>query len=328
MEGTLSELILLTMLRSFHTAQQELQAQWEAEMRSREVTSTTWSWTPGTFVFPEGLCCYCGGVMRSRAIWRTTAQQFIGSYKLVDDGDGAGHFDVDRSHPHVTGTSICMGGGDYHSHSVADALFMSFNPLSSYFGDNDHSPLGSGHDTNAQIKAWLADRFDHRCGEGTGPAFVEGADNRHVLAPEKGCHCHHCRKHRNEVRCPRETCAKWYDPKEGHGRFKCETCQEWSGMNIRYCTKHKHDRHTCKHCEVDYDLRNVNTGKVKEIPEIQQCDGCGAWVCIYCTGVHRKRCDGQVFEEEAVEVEHCDCCMDDDDCGGVCSDCGHCDCEC
>lgn len=335
--GTMREEITAAMLRSFILAQQELQAQWETDLAARIGQPPVWRWSPGTFVFPEALCCYCGGVMRSATIWRAEGRQFLGSWKVVSDGDGLGHFDIDHSHPHVNGGSICMGSSDYKATSVADALFMSFNPLSSYFGGGTGPlPLDEGHSTNDQIKAWLADRFDHVCGEGTNVSYAEGVDNRHLLAPEEDCHCHHCRRHRNEVQCPRETCRKWFSPKTGHGRFKCNCC----GERLRFCIKHKHEIHMCGRCAGKYDLYDVNIGGPVAEPSIKQC-GCGVWICAYCVERHARRCE-QAKEtlqgmaprpSLATEVEHCDgCCLmvDDDnaECEGICEDCGHCDCQC
>ena len=317
--GTLSEELAVTILRNFNLAQITVQTQWEADLAARMDKPPTWSWTPGTFVFPEGLCCYCGGVMRSPAIWRTDNLQFLGSWKVVGGGS-EGHFEFDDEHPHVNDGSICMGGDGYRATSVADALFLAFNPLSMYFGGDRRAGISQ----EGQLKAWFADRFDHRCGEATNTATIDGIDIRHVVAPEEGCHCQHCRRHRGKLRCPRETCGQWYAPNVGHGRFRCETCDP--DLDRRFCIKHKHDRHECISCADRFDNYDTGLGTPRADPEIKQCGECGEWVCIYCLGEtgyapeHRCGQDGDEDEGSADCDHHCSECCSDNECA-VCEDC-------
>ena len=332
--GTLSEELAVTILRNFNLAQITVTAQWEADLAARMDKPPTWSWTPGTFVFPEGLCCYCGGVMRSPAIWRTDNLQFLGSWKVVGDGGGVGHFEFDDEHPHVNDGSICMGGDGYRATSVADALFLAFNPLSMYFGGD----AAEGTTAEEELKAWFADRFDHRCGEATNIATIDGIDIRHVVAPEEGCHCQHCRRHRGEVRCHRETCGQWYAPNVGHGRFKCETCDR--SLTRRFCIKHKHDQHRCVNCRDTHDLYDTELGAMRANPEIKQCGECGEWVCIYCLGEpegyapeHGCVRDGDEEDDEDTAEHVCCGCSECCECGvaRTCEGCGNsvysCECD-
>lgn len=333
--GTLSEELAMTMLRDFQMAVVMQQAEWEMDLAARASKPPVWRWAPGTFVFPEGLCCYCGGVMRSPCIWRAENLQFHGSWKVVEDGDGIGHFAVDLTHPHVHNGSICMGTGNYRTNSVADALFLAFNPFSTYFGDVEDPVTGEFISTNTRIKAWFADRFNHNCDESAEVQTASGIDNRHLVEPEDGCHCQHCRIHRKEVRCQREACGQWFNPEVGHGRFRCVRCNPRNTQH--FCVKHKHEKHKCMDCTDSHDLYDVVLGQLSTDPQIKQCGECAAWVCIYCLGeaggsTPQHECvSGAAVAEKGDELhERCGCtvCCE---CGGEghCDECGSRDgCEC
>lgn len=335
--GTLSEELAVTILRNFSLAQATVQSQWEADLAARMNKPPVWNWTPGTFVFPEGLCCYCGGIMRSVGVWRTDNLQFLGSWKVVSDGGGVGHFEFDDEHPHVNGGSICMGSGNFRASSVGDALFMAFNPLSMYLGGD----VDEGTSAEEELKEWLADRFDHRCGERTDIKAAEGIDLRHAVAPEDGCHCQFCRIHRGEVQCRREGCGQWYSPNVGHGRFRCTTCVG-ERSTVRFCVKHKHDRHGCTSCGDSYDLYDTVLGQLDPNPNIKQCGECEKWLCWNCEapdsgvvhscGVDEDASDPELEDDEDQETDcdhHCADCCEDNNCER-CEICGYYpnDCDC
>jgi hypothetical protein len=326
--GTLDEGLALTILRNFQLAKLDREMQWQEELQARLSKPPVWSWTPGTFVFPEGLCCYCGGVMRSPAIWRAESLQFYGSWKVVSNGDGTGYFEFDGSHPHVIAGSICMGSETRRASSAADALFLAFNPLSSYFGAQEQ-PDGAVWDTNTRIKAWLADRFDHRCGFRTKKQrTITGIDNRHVVAAVDGCHCQHCRGHRGEVRCSREGCGEWYDPRRGHGQFTCTICNRHG--NVHFCYQHKHELVTCVTCSESQDLFDVATGEriPDEIRFIESCPRCDRPVCHYCLNETADHVDSDECEEsrnlgtdsDGECDHHCSSCCEEHGCTR-CEDC-------
>lgn len=313
--GTLDEGLALTILRNFQLAKLDVETQWRENLQAQLAAPPTWRWAPGTFVFPEGLCCYCGGVMRSPAIWRAEGLQYWGSWKLA--GEGAdGYFAFDDSHPHVNNGSICMGG-DYQATSVADALFLAFNPLSTYFHGRTMDETVEGH-----IKAWFADRFGHVCGQAN-LQTIAGIDNRHLIAAEPGCYCQHCRMHRGEILCPREGCGEWYNPRNGHGTVRCKVCRRITGRDIPYCVEHKHEWRTCVDCDEGQDLIDQRTGEriAEDMIFVEQCPACQKYVCRYClveTQDHASSCGGDMVdgsgEDEEEEHTCCDC--------DVCCDCG------
>lgn len=241
--------------------------------------------------------------MRSRAIWRTDNLQFLGSWKVCGEQEREGYFAYEAGHPHVHGGAICMGREDYRASSVADALFLAFNPLSTYFQNTEELS------TEDVIKAWFADRFDHRCGAEAVKA-MDGVDLRHVVAPEDGCHCQHCRQHQGEVHCPREACGEWYTLRVGHGGYRCDTCDS----RRYYCVEHKHEHHRCVDCDDTYDLYNIDLDGLDPDPPIRQCGECGEWVCEECLGeaedsspAHDCVSRDAMDSDEDAEHEGCDC---------------------
>lgn len=313
--GTLSDELAMTILRNFQIAQLDVAAQWQEDLQTRADKLPRWSWSPGTFVFPEALCCYCGGVMASPAIWRAVELQFYGSWKVVE---GADYFDFDDTHPHVNNGSICMGG-EYRASSVADALFLAFNPLSSYFhgeNDRDGNPIST---TESVIKDWFADRFNHTCGDGPAVQAAEGIDLRHVVAAEDGCFCINCRMHRGDVRCNVSGCGQWYDRRVGHGRFRCrEVCDR--ALRLHFCVKHRHERKECERCGATYDLYDTETGTVfaEDAAFISQCETCGKWLCSECED-RKHGCTG-VEPESGCNHECCSDCCRTNGCD-TCEDC-------
>lgn len=300
--GKLNAEMAVTLLRSFTLAQLEQQAQWDVERQARVDQPPIWSWAPGTFLFPEALCCYCGGTLQSLSIWRVKDQQFLGSWKVEGEGS-EGYLSFRNDHPHVLAGSVCMGGdANYKATSVADALFLGFNPLSMYFEGG-----------NEELKEWFEDRFDHRCGEGRVGRTAGGVDNAHLVNPVAGCHCPHCRMGRGEVQCPREKCRKWYVSDKGHGRYLCSVC---GGSKGKFCFKHNHDRRTCGHCRSRFELVDLETGKPKDVPDIRQCEDCKQMVCLWCLGekpdTRRLHCCGE--EEGRPCTHHCEGCCRENDC--------------
>ena len=307
--GTMREELVASMLREFNLAAMTAQFRREADLAIRADQPPVWRWSPGTFVFPEGLCCYCGGVMLSPCIWRVEGQQFHGSWKVVDVAGGRGHFVFSDAHPHSNHGSICMGAGDYRAGSVADALFLAFNPTSMYFGGDDERGLGP----TDQLKQWFADRFNHTCGFKLEVRTIEGVDLAHVIAPEEGCHCGHCRKHRGEIQCPLEGCGEWYTSRVGHGKYSCTTCGR---RGMRFCVEHTHQQKICNNCGDGCDLWDVGTGALFDPPPITQCEACKVWICNYCmsmdAGISRHGCVRGKVVEVAEEVDentcHHECC--------------------
>lgn len=303
--GTMSEVMVASMLRSFQLAQVIAQTQREADLAALADKPPVWRWSPGTFVFPEGLCCYCGGVMRSPCIFRAVDQQYYGSWKVVGGPDGVGHFEFDGEHPHANAGSICMGSGGYSAQSTADALFLAFNPTSMYFG--------GGTD---QLKTWFADRFDHSCRDKREVRTIEGVDLAHAVAPVSGCHCAHCRRHRNEEQCP--LCQEWYSRGRGHGRFACRRCES------TFCVKHKHRVEYCVHCRYAEDQFDGATGQAIANPYLEQCEKCSKYVCRHCME-SRHACAQPAGAETAAEAEDAEeLYSPDHDCCGceVCCECG------
>lgn len=310
--GSMSPELVASMLRSFLITGMDMQAQREEELAKRMAQPPVWRWSPGTFVFPEGLCCYCGGVMRSPCIWRAVDLQFYGSWKVVDDGGGLGHLEYDDSHPHVNTGSICMGGSRSAS-SVGDALFLAFNPLSTYFGGVPNPAGGLLVNTNQRIKAWFADRFNHTCGIKLEVTAVAGVDNSHRIAAVAGCTCPHCRGHRHEVQCA--LCSEWHVRDMPHGQHRCHRC------STRSCFKHEHQVQECVNCHAEFDLWDVNTGQLFEKPGITPCDKCKKMVCRRCmspnAGSHQHPCvrPATVEDEDAGECDHhCDLCCGENGC--------------
>jgi len=126
MSEGLSEAGRATILRSFTARQAEL-------AEERETAGTTWRWTNGIYLFPEGRCPYCRGIIHSDRIWVIEEDDFAGRYRLT------GRFKLSHGrlvrepadHPHVNGGHICMG----NSRSAAHALFYGMNPGSAYNAD-------------------------------------------------------------------------------------------------------------------------------------------------------------------------------------------------
>lgn len=309
--GTMSEELVASMLRSFRLVELERQTARQEELAGRADKPPVWRWAQGTFVFPEGLCCYCGGVMRSPCIFQAVNRQYYGSWKVVRGEDGVGRLVYDDSHPHVNNGSICMGAGNYQAGSVADALFLAFNPLSSYFGEMIDPVTDQSINTNTRIKRWFADRFDHSCESKLDVTAIAGVNQDHVIAAVEGCHCPHCRLHRNEVQCQIATCRAWIDPGQSHGQFTCRRC-----MGRRYCIRHEHDFHQCMDCGGNFDLWCRDTGTRHEVPPISQCAECEAWVCDWCmsmeAGSERHACVRTAEDKADEDDDYCDhsCCLD------------------
>lgn len=309
-KGTLTTEIAVSMLRAFQVAQLEEQLRRQEAETVKDGMPRTWRWAPGTFVFPEGLCCYCGAIIQSKAIWRAVDLQFYGSYKLVAHGNGTGRFVFSDRHPHVNNGSICMGSGNYHARSVADALFLALNPTSSYFGS-----MTGTTSTNDQIKEWLLDRFDHKCDRRRKVTVtpVGGMDLAHLVTPVAGCSCPFCRQHRNEIQCAVVGCGTWYEAGNDHGEFYCDYCER------TYCVQHRHQHLRCARCRGSYDLFNIATGEKFAPPPIAQCK-CGRNFCTHCREVHS--CDSDCDH-------HCANCCEEAGCG-LCDscDCYPADCDC
>lgn len=182
-----------------------------------------WRFTPGTFLFPEGRCCYCGEAVRSNRLWALDA---VGGGRLFGQLNVAGKTAVFEKpeHPHAgTDGVLCTGG-----HDVLTALFFGVNP-----GD----VIRRGMD----IKEWYRKMFDHECGkQKLKPAnalFVERATRRED-APICGCECEcsprwgHCGCGHEECLCDDfecHECGEVYNADERHpsditGHDYCESC--------------------------------------------------------------------------------------------------------
>lgn len=279
--------IAISMLQQFGGLLAERLVQQEEAASPKPDTSRSWRWAEGAYVFPEGLCPYCGAIMQSPCIWLVDGLNFLGSWKVTANG-----FVKSDVHPHVSDGSICMG----RSQRVGDALFLGINPLSMYTTSLPAVPGETDRNTaEVRLKAWLADRFDHVCGQDKRTA-LEGVNITHSIAPEKGCGCGYCRQHRSEVLCP--LCKQWYREGRSHGDVYCNYCER------NFCREHKHVK--CVDCGESYNLNNPT-----EAAYTSPCEDCERHVCNYCSGVapgseRTHNCSEYEDEETGVTCDNCD----------------------
>ena len=107
----------------------------------------SWRWAEGVILFPEALCPFCNGVMKSPRIWHVDerGQRLIAVARL--DIEGKVQKVQSSVHPHVNGQAgggVCLG----NARSTSEALF---------FG------LGLGAPYWNAPRAWYKAAFDHEC---------------------------------------------------------------------------------------------------------------------------------------------------------------------
>lgn len=141
MEGEITGTDKISLLREFTARQAEV-----------ALDKVSWSWNPGAALFPEAQCPFCKATMISNRIWLVVDRQLLGRWKLAAGRLRKERTDGSNLHPHVNGTSICMGTGTRGS--ALTALFLGMYPEDSYWGSSD-----------ARWAAWLRTVFDHACPE-------------------------------------------------------------------------------------------------------------------------------------------------------------------
>lgn len=107
---------------------------------------TKWKWAEGVYRFPDAVCSWCGGTMRSQSIWVVLEDARV-LYAHIRLGNGRLLVNsVVAPHPHIHSTNrhICIG----NARSIEEALFFGLNGGDAYRGIT---------------REWLADEFGHTC---------------------------------------------------------------------------------------------------------------------------------------------------------------------
>jgi hypothetical protein len=174
-----SEVVKAQILRSFTNR--------EAELAEQNVNApTSWAWSRGIILFPEGICPWCREAIRNKEIWKVEGRQIVGQWRIE-----RGHIRRVRSgggHPHANGTSICMGNVDG---SAASALFLHMNPSSCYWDWG--AGTGGERKPRGTFGTWLREQWGHDC---PGHTHTSMANCQLVMCPARnwsgntpGCEC-------------------------------------------------------------------------------------------------------------------------------------------
>lgn len=216
-----------------------------------------WQWRPGTLLFPEGRCCYCGAVVRSNRLWVAESGWLRGQLKL--DGDTAVW--ERPNHPHAgTDGGMCLGGT---TDDLVTILFFAVNPTDTLRWHNQPAEAAAG------IRAWYAEMFGHACktAEAEASGILVAADGIFAAVtpvhrdrpPNCPCSCG-CNSADGSCDCGCPSCVcDW---------FTCELCgeehrnsrQESPSTGESICQRCYDERWTmCRWCRRHWEL---NTGYV------------------------------------------------------------------
>jgi hypothetical protein len=294
----MDEIIRASLLREFSVRQ--------AEVEDPEAVKQ-WHWTPGTILFPEGICPWCNQTMTSSFIW-VVRGPVLKSIVRVENGR---LLPAVRRHPHIDGSSgaICMG---QDGHDPIAALFSNMFPDGAY---GSWTPAQPG--ARLLWKEWLNEYWSHSCDslQADGCRLEDGT-RRKVPIP---CD-HHCVVCCREMRCR----INWRDGVRGClcGCY-CHPADFGPGD---YCSCGHHSRQE-NPCECPQNPRHVRRPESR-LDVTQEC-GCQLYCCEECDNAGRSErgCndDGcrSCYSCDCGD-HHCeDCCQEDCGCREYC--CGNCE---
>lgn len=121
----------------------------ESHRSVTEQRGKTWRWAEGVILFPEALCPYCNGVMKSRWFWWVDdrSQRLIMAARFDERSNTQLVKVTSYVHPHVDGHAgghVCCGSAK----SASEALFLGLGLGSPYWHPDPD---------------WYKRAFDHVC---------------------------------------------------------------------------------------------------------------------------------------------------------------------
>lgn len=139
-------------------------AQKLAQLTTGTQIGQTFRVSPGVFFLPNGVCPWCRASMRSPLVWHLGTSTLKGRWKIAGRRNHLklkretriveGRLTTAPSHPHASGTYVCMGDGVAAASNTATALFFAMNPAGAMSGWRKR-----GH----HWKNWLKRVWDHDC---------------------------------------------------------------------------------------------------------------------------------------------------------------------
>lgn len=228
--------------------------------------------------FPEGICPFCKGVIKSNAIWlidTTAGVERLHAIGVVEGRKVAWYYsEQNRIHPHVgMSTFICMGDGDRGARSAEEALFFGMNPRGQYSSDVTSWGNVAGH---LRSEVW-----NHDCAEMC-EEYPPDEDEE-----EESYWCEICDDRFSTTHdtwycgeCQRTYCAE-ADNENAHSY--CEFCDDC------FWEEHAHNPRICIECVEEFDLNSHHFGHARTT--MHYCNDCENYVCFRCFNNEEHDCN-------------------------------------